>query len=128
MKGGKDDSTLVAEAIDVIDRNVRVQVQLIEDLLDMSRIVSGNLRLAIKPIYAQGFIELAIETILPAASAKEITIDRAIEAINQPTAGDAGRLQQVMWNLLSNAIKFTPSGGKIGIELRAINSNNFVNL
>ena len=105
-------------ALEVIERNAEAQLRLVEDMLDLSRIITGNLRLDVQPTRVSQAIAAAVETILPAAKAKEITI--VLDA--NPHAmvmGDQARLQQVVWNLLSNAVKFTPRGGSITIALRA---------
>ena len=87
-----------------------MQAQLIEDLLDMSRITSGKLRLDIQRLHPASVIEAAIETVRPAADAKGIRLETILDPAAGPISGDPGRLQQVVWNLLSNAIKFTPRG------------------
>jgi len=120
-KGGIDAATL-AEGVEVIDRNVRMQTQLIEDLLDMSRIISGKLRLDVQEVNPALCIKAAIETVTPSAEAKGIRIDMILDPLAGPIAGDAGRVQQVVWNLLSNAIKFTPRGGKVLVLLERVNS------
>jgi signal transduction histidine kinase/CheY-like chemotaxis protein len=103
--------------LETIERNARVQTQLIDDLLDMSRITSGKLRLDVQPLHPIAFIEAAIETVAPAALAKGIAIERAIDPSAGPISGDPARLQQVTWNLLSNAIKFTPRDGRVTVTL-----------
>jgi PAS domain S-box-containing protein len=110
------------EGLDVIERNARVQTQLIEDLLDMSRIISGKVRLDVQSVEPIGFIEAAIETMKPAAEAKDITLHKLLDPRTGPIAGDSSRLQQVVWNLIANAVKFTPRGGKIQVLLERVNS------
>ncbi len=110
-------------AITVIERNARSQQQLIEDLLDVSRIITGKLRLDIKPIDPASFIEAAVEAVLPAAEAKEIRIRKTMDTGASFVSGDPARLQQVVWNLLSNAIKFTPHGGNVVVQLKHINAH-----
>ena len=105
--------------LDVIEHSVQVQSRLIEDLLDMSRITSGQLRLDIRPVEARSFIDAAVETVRLAADAKEISIRKVLDLAVPPVAGDPTRLQQVMVNLLSNAVKFTPAGGSVEVALRA---------
>ncbi len=112
----RPDAQMIEEGLSIIERNTRVQVQLIEDLLDMSRIISGKLRLDFEIIDIATFIDAAIETVGPAAKAKGVELRRVVIGKNF-VAGDANRLQQVIWNLLSNAIKFTPAGGHV--EVRA---------
>lgn len=111
------------EAGQVIERNARTQKQLIDDLLDMSRIISGKLRLDLQHIQPIQFIEAAVETVEPSAQAKGIRIETLLDPAAGPISGDAGRLQQVMWNLLSNAVKFTPKNGRIQVLLERVNSH-----
>ena len=112
----------LAKAIDVIDRNSRRQSQMVDDLLDMSRIMSGKLRLDLQRLDASSAIEEAVASAQPAADAKGVRLVKVLSpaAVIQ---GDPGRLQQVVWNLVTNAIKFTPRGGLVQITLREINSH-----
>ncbi|MET0214140.1 MAG: CHASE3 domain-containing protein, partial [Vicinamibacterales bacterium] len=112
----------LAKAIDVIDRNSRRQSQMVDDLLDMSRIMSGKLRLDVQRLDLASVIEEAIASSQPAADAKGIRLIKTLgsAAIVQ---GDSGRLQQIVWNLVSNAIKFTPRGGMVQVTLRKVNSH-----
>jgi signal transduction histidine kinase len=105
----------IREGLESIEKRARMQSLLVDDLLDMSRIVGGNLRLDIRQVERLEFIESAIETVTPAASAKNITIDLEVGSDARPLPCDPDRLQQVIWNLLSNAIKFTPSGGTVRV-------------
>ena len=111
------------KGLEVIERNARVQTQLIEDLLDMSRIISGKVRLDIQPVEPFSFIESALETVRPAADARGIRLDQLLDSAAGPISGDPNRLQQVVWNLLSNAIKFTPRGGRVRILLQRADSH-----
>jgi PAS domain S-box-containing protein len=111
------------KAIEIIQRNTHLQAQLIDDILDVSRIISGKLRLEVRPIELASVVESAIESIVPAASAKEIRIQSVLDSGGSMISGDPDRLQQVIWNLLSNAIKFTPKGGRVQIRLERINSH-----
>lgn len=111
------------QGLETIERSARVQAQLIEDLLDMSRITSGKVRLDIQQTLPFSFVEEAIETVTPAAEAKGIKIERALNPYAGPISGDPNRLQQVVWNLLSNAIKFTPKGGKVRVTLSKVGSH-----
>lgn len=111
------------KGLEVIERNARAQTQLIEDLLDMSRIISGKVRLDIQPVEPFSFIESAIETVRPAADARGIRLDQLLDPAAGPISGDPNRLQQVVWNLLSNAIKFTPRGGRVRILLQRADSH-----
>lgn len=119
---GNTISSELVEGLDAINRNARVQAQLIEDLLDVSRIISGKLRLDVKRVELEPIVEAAVASVLPGAQNKEITIERDIDASKVSVWGDGGRLQQVIWNLLSNAIKFTPSGGKVRIRVHRVDS------
>lgn len=113
----------IQRAVEVIKRNAQAQAQLIEDLLDMSRIMSGRMRLDVQSTTLTAVIESAITSVLPAATAKDIRIQRVLDPLAGPISGDPGRLQQVMWNLLSNAIKFTPKGGRVQVTLERVNSH-----
>ena len=106
-----------ARAIETIHRNARAQAQIIEDLLDVSRIITGKLTLQIAPLNPIELISSAIETLKPAADAKNLTVRQKVLSNVDSILGDIERLQQVFWNLISNAIKFTPSGGQIEISL-----------
>jgi PAS domain S-box-containing protein len=117
------DREQLAKGLETIERNARVQAQLIEDLLDMSRITSGKLRLDIQRLHPASVVEAAVETVRTAADAKGIRLEKFIDPSAGPISGDPGRLQQVMWNLLSNAIKFTPRGGKVQVVLQRVNSH-----
>ncbi len=110
------------QGLQAIERNARVQIRLIEDLLDMSRITSGKLGLDVQPVDPATIIEAAIETVRPAAEAKGIRLHTVLDPAAGPVSGDPNRLQQVVWNLLSNAIKFTGRGGHIQIALERVNS------
>ncbi|MEZ4431802.1 MAG: PAS domain-containing protein [bacterium] len=112
----------VARGVEIIERNARLQAQLIEDLLDMSSITSGKLRLDIQPVDPAEIVRAAFETVRPAADAKEIEVALDLEADAGPIAGDARRLQQVVWNLLTNAVKFTPRRGRVEVRLARIGS------
>jgi len=117
------DRDQLAKGLETIERNARVQAQLIEDLLDMSRITSGKLRLDIQRLHPASVVENAVETVRTAADAKGIRLEKFLDPSAGPISGDPGRLQQVMSNLLSNAIKFTPRGGKVQVLLQRVNSH-----
>jgi signal transduction histidine kinase/CheY-like chemotaxis protein len=123
LRRSSDKPEDVRKGVDVIERNARMQSQLIEDLLDMNRIASGKVRLDIQPVQPISFIEAALETVMPAADAKQIRVERMLDPSAGPVPGDPGRLQQVMCNLLANAIKFTPKGGKVQVLLERVNSH-----
>ncbi len=105
--------------LEVIERNAWSQSQLIDDLLDVSRVLAGKLRLDLRPADLQGVINAAISTMRPTADAKRITLNTELGPEPVTVRGDADRLQQVVWNLLSNAVKFTPEGGEVSVRLRA---------
>ena len=117
------DEQSTTNAVETIERNARSQSQLIDDLLDVSRIIAGNLRLDVRQVDPASFIESAIEALRPAAEAKNVRIQKVMDTGVVSVAGDPSRLQQVVWNLLSNAIKFTPKGGRVQIRLERINSH-----
>ncbi|MBD2096360.1 PAS domain-containing protein [Trichocoleus sp. FACHB-591] len=120
LQNGKLDATRQAEAIATIERNAKLQSQLIEDLLDIARIMQGKLALTATPTSLLFVISAALETVQLAAEAKSIAIVLDLTSDIAPIFGDAARLQQVVWNLLTNAVKFTPSGGQVTVELRQI--------
>ncbi len=109
--------------LEVIHRNVRIQTQIVEDLLDMSRIISGKLRLDVQRVNLPEIIDASLESVRPAAEAKEIRLQKIVDPLAGPIAGDPSRLQQIIWNLLSNAVKFTPKGGRVQILLERVNSH-----
>jgi signal transduction histidine kinase/CheY-like chemotaxis protein len=111
------------QGIETIERNARLQTQLIEDLLDMSRIISGKIRLDVQRVDLMSVIEAAVEAVRPAAEAKEIRLHKVLDSLPAPMTGDPGRLQQVLWNLLSNSVKFTPKGGRVQVLLERIDSH-----
>jgi signal transduction histidine kinase/CheY-like chemotaxis protein len=113
LRSGRLDQPGQARAIDVIERNTRAQAQLIDDLLDMSRVITGNLRLERSEIELGAILEAVVETLRPAAEAKQLELALVIGDTPAVVLGDPGRLQQIMWNLLANSIKFTPQGGRI---------------
>lgn len=104
--------------LEVIERNARAQARLIEDLLDVSRIVSGKMRLTLEPVSVAAVAHAAIAAVQPSAHAKGIDLDLCIDPDLGPIVADAARLQQVLWNLLSNAVKFTPNGGSVRLDAR----------
>ncbi len=104
-------------ALEVVERNARLQAQLIEDLLDVSRIVTGKLRLAVRPLALAPAVSTVLESLRPAAEAKGVTLQPLLDAETTRIFGDPSRVQQIFWNLLSNAIKFTPPGGHVSVEL-----------
>jgi signal transduction histidine kinase/CheY-like chemotaxis protein len=108
-----------ARALETIERNARAQSQLIEDLLDVSRIMSGSMRLNVETVAVASVVEAALESARPAADAKELAITTSLDS-EAHILGDAGRVQQVVWNLLSNAVKFTPKGGAVAVSVARV--------
>jgi signal transduction histidine kinase len=117
LRSGRVDAARTPHALEVIERNTRLQVKLIDDLLDVSRIISGKMRLEVGLVDLAVVLNAALDAVRPAAEAKGIRLISAPVAPFGPISGDAGRLQQVVWNLLSNAVKFTPRGGRVEVEL-----------
>jgi PAS domain S-box-containing protein len=123
VRSGQLDNGSYAKALDTIERNARAQAQLIDDLLDVSRIITGKLRLDVRPADPNSFIDAAVEALRPAADAKGVRVQRIIDTGLISIPGDPVRLQQVVWNMLSNAIKFTPRGGRVQVRLERVNSH-----
>jgi PAS domain S-box-containing protein len=115
----RDDAN-IARALDVIKRNAALQARIIEDILDVSRIVAGKLHLEVRPVQLPTIIQAAVAAVQLAADEKKIKIAQLIDRTTEPVNGDPHRLQQIVWNLLSNAIKFTPEGGEVEIRLEQI--------
>ena len=128
VTSGNVPSGELTDALAVIDRNARLQTQLIADLLDVSRITSGQMRLEIAPIDPDGPLHGAIEGVRPAAAARQVRIEIDIDAAAGPILGDASRLQQVFWNLLTNAVKFTPRDGTVWVSLAREGQNVVVSV
>ncbi len=122
LSAGTLDDAKKRRAIEAIERNAVSQAQLIEDLLDVSRIISGKLRLDLGSVDLRGVIDAAIDSVRPAMEAKEIRFQCLIDPKTSAVMGDPNRLQQVVWNLLSNAIKFTPKGGRVQLALARVGS------
>jgi PAS domain S-box-containing protein len=123
LRSGNLEASAAASALETIERNARVQAQLIDDLLDVSRIITGKLRLDVRAVDPASFIEAAIEAVRPAAEGKDVRIQKVMDTGVASVATDPARMQQVLWNLLSNAIKFTPKGGRVQVRLERINSH-----
>ena len=123
LRRGSRDQADLQRGLQTIERNARAQAQLIEDLLDMSRITSGKVLLDMQMVAPALFIDAAIETVRPGADAKNIRLEKHYDPAVGLIAGDPGRLQQVIWNLLSNAIKFTPRDGRIDIRLAPVDGH-----
>jgi len=109
--------TILHRSLDLIERNAKAQSKIVEDLLDVSRIISGKLRLNMETVDLHAVVSAAAETVRPASEAKNIAMELSLRPLRGVVYGDAGRLQQVVWNLLANSVKFTPSGGRITVDL-----------
>ncbi len=123
LRNGSLPPETVPQALETIERNARAQAKLIDDLLDMSRILSGRLRLDVQTVNIMDTVEAALAAAEPGAAAKRIQLIRVLDSRAGPVSGDPTRLQQVVWNLLNNAIKFTPNAGKITVTLERVNSH-----
>ncbi|HZG52166.1 MAG TPA: hybrid sensor histidine kinase/response regulator, partial [Pyrinomonadaceae bacterium] len=120
---GQLDEATERRALETIERNAQSQVQLIDDILDVSRIIRGKLRLNVRPAQLAPVIEAAVDSVRPAAEAKGIRLQVVLDAGAGPVTGDPDRLQQVVWNLLTNAVKFTPKDGRVQVLLARVDSH-----
>ncbi len=123
LQAGNLDERTAARALSAIERNAESQNQLIGDLLDLSRIISGKIRLNVGRVELASVVESALDVVGPAADAKGVRLQSVLDPQAGPVSGDPERLQQVMWNLLSNAVKFTPRGGRVQVRLARVNSS-----
>lgn len=123
LRGDGLDKAMAARAVETIARNAKSQAQLIEDILDVSRVITGKLRLNIGPVDASSVINAAIDSVQLAADSKNIRLEVTLDPSARHVSGDASRLQQVVWNLLSNAIKFTPHGGRVEVRLERVDAH-----
>lgn len=123
IRNGEVEGKNMARAIETIERNARSQARLIDDLLDVSRIITGNLRLELHPLNLAPILEAGLDALRPTADAKGIELRGEFESSNCLVRGDGNRLRQVIWNLLSNAIKFTPRGGSVAIKLECVETS-----
>ncbi|HEY2923423.1 MAG TPA: MASE1 domain-containing protein [Candidatus Eisenbacteria bacterium] len=117
LKDGRLDPATTTRAVETINRNVKIQSHLISDILDISRMTSGQVELKMQPVHLAAVIEGALDTMRPTARAKNVSLERALEPIPRPVLGDPDRLSQIVWNLVSNAIKFAPEGGRVVVRL-----------
>jgi PAS domain S-box-containing protein len=118
LDAGRLDEAAIRRATEAILRNAAAQVQLIEDLFDVSRVITGNMRLDVRPLDVAAVLEAALDTVRPAAAAKGVHLEAVVDPRAGAMMGDPGRIQQVAWNLLMNAVKFTPRGGRVDVRLR----------
>jgi signal transduction histidine kinase/ActR/RegA family two-component response regulator len=116
LRTGRLDAARSEQALDTIERNVKTQAQIVADLLDVSRIITGKLALDVQPVDLVTVVEAALDVLRPAAVGKQIALEARLEPLD-PVSGDPQRLQQVIWNLLSNSVKFTPPGGRVEVTL-----------
>jgi len=123
LRSEPHDPKVFARALNLIERNAKTQVKIVDDLLDISRALSGKLRLNLEPVDLAAVIRSAVDTIRPASDAKGIRIELQFEPIEGVVSGDIDRLQQVVWNLLANAVKFTPNRGQILVKLSQVGSH-----
>ena len=123
LRLGKLTDPNAERAVETIYRNAKSQAQLVADLLDVSRIISGKLRLDVRPVDLIYIINAAMDSVRPAAEAKGIRLHTILDPAAGPISGDADRLQQIVWNLLTNAVKFTPKGGRIQVKVQRIDSH-----
>ncbi|HVQ76876.1 MAG TPA: response regulator [Candidatus Binatia bacterium] len=128
LRAGRVEGEQIARAFEVIERNTRLQVKLIEDLLDVSRIISGKMRLELGLVELAVVVEAALDSVRPAALAKGIRLETVVDPRVGPVSGDAARLQQVVWNLLSNAVKFTPRNGRVGVRVKSEDSQAHIQI
>jgi signal transduction histidine kinase/CheY-like chemotaxis protein len=123
LRAGRLDAAQATRALETIVRSAKSQNQLINDLLDVSRIIAGKMRLDVAPLKLGSVIEAAVETVRLAAEAKGIRLNVLLDPASETVSGDAGRLQQVVWNMLSNAVKFAPKGGLVEVRLERADSH-----
>jgi CheY-like chemotaxis protein/two-component sensor histidine kinase len=123
LRGGVLDAERAGRGLETLERNATALTQIVEDVLDVSRIVSGKIRLDVQPVDLATVVQNAVATVRPALDAKGIRLQMIVDPRVAPVSGDPDRLQQVVWNLLSNAAKFTPKGGRVQVRVERINSH-----
>jgi signal transduction histidine kinase len=117
LRSKRLDEVTTARAFEAIERNAKSQAELIEDMLDVSRIITGRLRLELRPVQFSEAVDAALDSVRPTAEAKSVRIETTLQADAGAISGDQQRLQQIVWNLLSNAVKFTAAGGVVRVKL-----------
>lgn len=122
LRSGAGDESIKEIGLETIERNARSQAQLIDDLLDVSRIITGKLRLEMQPVNLVDIVTATLASVRPSAEAKGIRLESSFESGTAFAIGDSDRLQQVIWNLLTNAVKFTPEGGHVEVRIRQVQS------
>jgi signal transduction histidine kinase/DNA-binding response OmpR family regulator len=128
LRSGRLDENKKEQAMEIVERNALAQQQIIEDILDVSRIITGKLRLEAGPVELSAVVEAAVDSIRPSADAKGVRLHLLIDSGTNPVLGDASRIQQIVWNLLSNAVKFTPRGGRIQVAVERHDSHVKINV
>ena len=123
LRSGAVQPDRVAHALEAVERNAAIQNRLIEDLLDVSRIVTGKFRLEMQDVDLRGLLDAALASLHPAAAAKGLHLETAVDPAVGELRADPARLQQVLWNLLANAVKFTPAGGHVWVDIRRAGSH-----
>jgi CheY-like chemotaxis protein/anti-sigma regulatory factor (Ser/Thr protein kinase) len=123
LRGGVLGGEKAARGLETLERNAASLTQIVEDVLDISRIVSGKIRLDVQPVELPLVVHNAVATVQPAADAKQVRLQTVVDPRVGPVSGDPDRLQQVVWNLLANAVKFTPKNGRVQIRLERVNSH-----
>jgi signal transduction histidine kinase len=128
LRAGKLDSTMTVHALETIERNTDAQTKLVNDLLDISRIVAGKLSLEVEPVDLVSLTEAVFDSFRVLADAKRIRVDAELDRTVPPTSGDPERLRQIFFNLFSNAVKFTPTGGNVFIKLERLGSDTMISV
>src|SRR5687768_2776183 len=123
LRGGVLSGEKAARGLETLERNATWLTQIVEDVLDISRIVAGKIRLDVQPVNLPSVVQDAIATVQPAANAKGVLLQTILDPTVGPVSGDPDRLQQVIWNLLTNAVKFTPRGGRVQVRLERVSSH-----
>ena len=123
LRSGSVTGDKVAKAVEIVERNASALTQMVEDVLDVSRIISGKMRLTIQPVDLPTVVHNAVESSAPAAEVKQLRVQTSIDPNAGPVSGDPDRLQQVVWNLISNAVKFTPKGGRVQVRVERVGSH-----